>query len=297
MRHHHKLLLALLIALVSGIICFFWLASRNIGAADFTWPWRGAQLLLQGENPYKIIRATGPYPYNDALYYPLPALLIAIPTTFVPANLAGALFITFSAGVLAWAIVNTERHRLPLFVSAPFVYALLTAQWAPLITAAAFLPWLGPALLGKPNIGVPILLLYGNRKSWLFSASVVLLSLLILPGWPLDWYASLKTHLNYTPMLSWFGPFLLLALLRWRQRSARLLLLMAIIPQRLLYDQLNLWLIPQTFRQSFILSVSSWFGFILGLILGQGSWALVWSYLPALAMVLMQTSVKDKETA
>lgn len=295
LRQSHKLLLALLIGLISGTICYYWLVSHSIGAADFTWPWRGAQLLLEGKNPYKIIKATGPYPYNDALYYPLPALLLAIPTTLFPAHLAGALFIALSTGLLAWGVLNTEPHRLPLFFSAPFVYALFTAQWAPLITAAALLPWLGPALLGKPNIGVPVLLLYGNRRSWLFSAIVVLISLLILPSWPLDWYGSLKTHLNYTPLISWYGPFLLLAFLYWRQRSARLLLAMAIIPQRLLYDQLNLWLIPQSFRQSFVLSASSWLGFILGLLLNQGTWVLASTYLAALAILLVQGKSEMRE--
>jgi hypothetical protein len=283
-----RLLIALAIALVSAAICYARLVSAEIVAADFTFPWRGARFLLAGENPYAMVRPDGPYPFNDGLYYPLPGLLLVIPFAPLPGSLAGALFTGLSAGLLAYGLLREGAHRLLVFASVPYLYALITCQWAPLIAAAALLPNLAPALLAKPNLGLPVLVAYGTRRHLLLCAATLLLSLAVWPGWPAAWLAAIPQHLNYTPLLSWWGPVLLLALWRWRAPAARLLVAMALMPQRLLYDQVGLWLIPATPRQSLALTAASWLGLLLGLLTGEGRWALACAYLPALAIVLLQ---------
>lgn len=99
---------------------------------------------------------------------------------------------------------------------------------------------------------------------------MALLSLLIMPSWPREWLGARSRHLNYTPLLSWFGPILLLALIRWREPGARLLLGLALVPQRLLYDQVALWLVPTTPRGSLLLTVASWIGMLARLLTEQG---------------------------
>jgi hypothetical protein len=244
--------------------------------------------MLAGENPYASVRPEGPYPFNDGLYYPLPGLLVVLPFALLPGSVAGALFIGLSSGLLAFGLLREGAHRLLLFAGAPYAYAVLTCQWAPLITAAALLPNLAFALPAKPNLGLPILLAYGTRRHLILCAAVVLVSFAIWPAWPVEWLASIPQHLNYTPLISWWGPALLLALWRWRAPASRLLVAMAAVPQRLLYDQVALWLIPATLRQSLALTTASWLAMMLGLLTGEGRWALAGVYLPALALVLIQ---------
>ncbi len=283
-----RLLIALIVTLLSGAVCYARLVSAQLVAADFTFPWRGARYLLAGENPYALIRPTGPYPYNDSLYYPLPGLLVVLPFAPLPGSLAGALFIGISSGLLAYGLLREGAHRLLVFAGAPYIYAVITCQWAPLITAAALLPNLAPMLLAKPNLGLPVLLAYGTRRHLLLCAVTLLLSFAIWPTWPAAWLAALPQHTNFTPLLTWWGPPLLLALWQWRKPAARLLLAMAIVPQRLLYDQVALWLIPTTLRTSLVLSVASWLGLMLGLLTGEGRWSLACVYLTALALILQQ---------
>lgn len=274
---------------MSAALCYARLVSAELAAADFTFPWRGARFLLAGENPYAMVRPEGPYPYNDWLYYPLPALLLVIPFAPLPGSLAGALFIGLSSGLLAYGLLREGAHRLIVFASAPYLYAVITCQWAPLIAAAALLPNLAPALLVKPNLGLPVLVAYGRRRHLLLCAAALLLSFAIWPAWPAAWLAAVPQHLNYIPLLSWWGPLLLLALWRWRAPAARLLLAMAAAPQRLLYDQVALWLVPATPRQSLALTAASWLGLLLGLLAGDGRWSLPCIYLPALAILFIQS--------
>jgi hypothetical protein len=55
----------------------------------------------------------------------------------------------------------------------------------------------------------------------------------------------------------------LVAVVWWRQRSARLLVMLACIPQHaFFYDQLLLWLLPRTLGQSLALSVAGWAAYL-----------------------------------
>jgi hypothetical protein len=196
------------------------------------------------------------------------------------------LFFGCSSGVLAFGLTKDGYARLPLFLGVPFWYTLVSVQWSPVITAAALLSPLLPVALAKPNVGIPILLTFSSRRGALACAAVLLASLLVLPSWPLDWFHNLGHHLNVIPVLVFPGPLLLLALLRWRDQSARLLLLMALMPQRFLYDQVALWLLPRTLRESLALSIFSWCALWTALALPGAAWGITFIYLPALAIVL-----------
>jgi hypothetical protein len=62
--NYTHLLLAIAVGLISALMTYARLLSSNIVAADFTWVWRGARLLIEGSDPYALIRPEGAYPYN-----------------------------------------------------------------------------------------------------------------------------------------------------------------------------------------------------------------------------------------
>src|SRR4030095_3502455 len=133
------------------------------------------------------------------------------------------------------------------------------------------------------------------------AVAVGALSLAIYPTWPLVW---LKQTAGYKgavpPMFSLpLGPVMLLALLRWRSRRAWLLFLMALMPQRVVYDQLVLLFVASTWRQLAFLVVTSWltmpalihFGGWNTLPGGWQTWILATLYLPALLVVLTRKTL------
>lgn len=265
-------------------------------AKDFTWPWRAARILLEGHDPYVAMAASGPYPFNVGLFYPLPAGILALPFAPLEPALAGALFIGVSSALLAWAVSGSAPHRLWLFASAPFAMAALLGQWSPILTAAALLPALQFVIAAKPNIGL-VAWLY--RPSWRGAAGAValgLVSLAVLPRWPLEWLQALQDAPRYRgPAFSLAGAFTLLAVLRWRRPEGRLMIGMALVPQlALFYDQLPVWLVPDTWKRTALLSALSWvaWGFwypssaLASSVPAATPWILVLIYAPALLMLL-----------
>ncbi|HWQ15918.1 MAG TPA: hypothetical protein VNL77_24170 [Roseiflexaceae bacterium] len=286
--------IAVAIGAAAAALCYVRLLQHGDYAADFTLPLFGARWLLAGQNPY-----TSPYPVDSPLFYPLPAVLAALPFAPLPPELAGALFFGLSSGLLAFGLTRDGWHRLLLFLSAPFLMALAWAQWPPLIMAAVLLPGLYPLAICKPNLGLPLMLAYPSWRGMAACAALLLLSLLVLPSWPLDWLASLGRNRHAPPLVVLPGPLLLLGLLRWRAPEARLLLLLALAPQRLFFsDQLPLWLIPATARQTLALTLASWLGFFAWLAFDSGTsagappWVVACTYLPALALVLLPLAAR-----
>jgi hypothetical protein len=98
---------------------------------------------------------------------------------------------------------------------------------------------------------------------------------------------------------------MLLALLRWRRPEARLLLLMSCIPQfPFFYDQLALWLIPQSRRETLNLTWCSHAAFVAWFVLSfdwesgmvvmstAAPYVLALLYIPCLIMVLRKPNEK-----
>lgn len=299
MRLRHRVTATLACGAWGAFIAWFGMGATPWQLArDFTWPWRAARFLLEGQDPYVAIQATGAYPFNVGLLYPLPAGILAIPFAPLPPAAAGAVFVGISAALLGWAVARDAPHRLWLFASAPFAMAALLGQWSPILTAAALLPALQFAVAAKPNIGVVAWLYRPSWRGAAAAAALVLASLLVQPGWPLQWLEALGAAPRYRgPALTLPGAFTLLAALRWRQREGRLVLGMAIVPQlALFYDQLPLWLVPSTWRRSALLTGLSWVAWFLwypsralpSSVAAATPWILAFVYLPALAMLLTQ---------
>lgn len=294
---------ALFVGVIAAVVSAIGLYQRGGYAGDFNWAWRAARLWTQGRNPYNDpgLAPIFPYPFDAPLLYPMTAVVLAVPFAVLPPWLAGAAFFGVSAGILAYLVLLRREWRLlPLFTSAPFYVAASVAQWSPLVVATALAPSIGFLALAKPNIGLPVLATHGRAETWRRAFAFVSLTLPLLPSWPLSWVENLRSHGGYpSPLLVFPGALLLLALLRWRAPEARLLVLMALVPQRLwFYDQLPLWLIARTWWQGLFLSALSWIGYAgwrmspnpYGWVGSSPATAPIWVvcfiYLPALLLVL-----------
>ena len=294
-----RALVALGIAIASALLAYY--AVQRPGAVpDFLYPWTGIRLFLRGTNPYDAMRGNGPPPYDEALFYPFTALLALLPLARIPLHLAASLFFGVSSGALAYLITRDGLWRVHVFMGAPFVTAALLVQFSPLLMTAAFLPALGFLATIKPNIGLPI---FAYRPSWkavIGSLIFLAVSIAVFPRWPLGWLDSIRhdkrVGAHAVPLLQFGGVLLALAVLRWRRRAGRLLLVMSVIPQQLFfYDQLPLWLVAETRQQSIALTACSQLAFVLyylmrtpGELIVRSAYPFVITliYLPALVIVL-----------
>jgi len=252
-----RVLVAVVIALVASFLVFT-LTRRHpqLLAFDFTWHWRAARALLAGENPYLVIRDTGPYPFSSGYYYPLPAAFIALPVAWLSAPDSQVASVAIWTALLAFAVTYDGWYRLPMFLSAGFFWAVVSGQIAPLLTVGCLLPAFQVLAIAKPNLGLAIFAYRPSR--WVVAAGVLgLIALVFVPTWPLDWRNALASDpgVHLIPLLAPGGFLVLALLLRWRRPETRLLLTLACVPQSLaFYDALPLLLIPRTFRQSLVLA-------------------------------------------
>ncbi len=287
-----NLILAALIGSFSGALCSFLMFRVHWGAADFGWALHAARDLLNGLDPYR-------HPIvPDYAPYPLPAALVALPFSFLPDEIAAGLFFGLSSALLAWCLLaHGQNWPLLPFLSWPFMYALICVQWVPLVICLWFLPPLLLMALIKPQIALPLALTRGLSRSGVISTiSLLAISLLIYPSWPWNWLRQIQGYQGILPPLLTLplGPLLLLVLIRWRERRSWLLILMAVMPQRVLYDQFALLLVANSRKEKIALVLISWT--TLPVLLHYKGWArmpggwhfwiIVTLYLPALAIIL-----------
>jgi hypothetical protein len=203
---------------------------------------------------------------------------------------------------MAFGLSRDGYHRLLVFLAYPFWASLIAVQWAPLLMAAAFLPWLLPAALAKPQLGLPLALTAGTKRGLLACAIVLALSFLVMPRWPWFWTRWFHEYVRFIPFLVLPGPLLALAALRYRERDARLLLLMAAVPQRWFYDMLLLWLIPKSRREilatvglSWLVGIWRWYH-IPQNATQVARWTVLFMYLPMLVVVLARRRTQASES-
>jgi hypothetical protein len=249
---------ALILGAVSGVMAWA-LISRPGYESDFFHYWAGSRTLFGGGDPYRQL-PTGPLnPGHLPALYPLPTYLLLIPFGQLPLGIAGGVFMGLSSGLAAWGVARTGAERLPLFLSAPFFLALSLGQWTPLLLAAALIPAMSALVITKPNLGLAVWLARPRLRAAIIGAIVVILSVIVLPSWPREFLANLSgRNEKFVPLFRPAGFLLLLGLAAWRRAEGRLLLAMSAIPQALLFsDQLLLFLIPQTLRQSIVFALCS----------------------------------------
>ena len=269
---------------------------------DFDQVWYAARALRLGLNPYQVIGPAGSwYRMPWPLYYPLPAIILIWPLSFVPLFLARCLFLGLSSALLAYGV--TRRSWLPLliFVSGSYMEAARLAQWSPLFAASLAMPLLSVCFPAKPSAAA----LCGPAVQWrrrqvaavmVCWVALLITAWVILPTWLGDWLVTLHQTPHIRSMLVAPGGVLLLgAILRWRRPEGRLLFAYAVVPHNAsAYEALPVLLVATSRPEFTLLGVGSVCAFILQT---QVQWPLVMGshfpvgnifcvYLPALVMVL-----------
>ena len=309
----------IIVALVLGVVAGLYAFSTHrmfltLGQSpDSLFLWRGARILLSGGDPYNLT-TWRTMPIGDAdpaawksviepLYYPLPALLVWIPFALGSFLVGSAVFSGLGAALFVFAISRPGLHRVWLCGGVPFIMALRFGQWSTWLTAAALLPALSFLLPSKPNLGVPLILARPTRAMVIGSTAILVLSMIVMPRWPLGWYGTVTGAFTHTvphpvPLTTFGGggAILLLSMLRWRRPEARLLALMACMPQLPFWaDQLPLATVAESRREviwSLLgghLCFIGWFLFapkVLYYVPVMQPYALVGTYIPALIMVM-----------
>lgn len=281
-----RALICLGIGVVAGFLCFQYQTLFQRAAGDLTIPQCAARALIAGNDPYdcpRLMSDGSPGPSN-----PLTTALVVLPLAFLPSELLAGVFFGLLSVLMAWALTQEYTWwRLIAFISCPFFYSLQVVQWSPLIVAIALLPILYPLSMVKPQMGLPVAIMHFSIRRALICIGILIITLLIDWDWPLRWMTQISSYDGFIPILTIFG-FVMLYLLRyWRNREAQWLLLYAIMPQRVFYDQLILWILPRNMREMMILTVLSWIGFFAYMFTGIGvAWVILSMYLPSMFLVL-----------
>jgi hypothetical protein len=290
--------IAAAIGIAAGAVNFALFSLHHGG--DFVQFRYHASVWLRGADPYAggypIMRGGRVVP--EPLFYPFPALLVIAPFTLLPVRIATAAFVASSAGVLALGLLRQSSESLPLFLGSGFLVSLVLGQWSPLVTATLLFPALGWLAVIKPNIGLAVT---AARPRWfavIGGSLFLVLTLAIQPNWPAEWVRNLHSMPPHpAPVFLPGGVLLLIALTRWRRWEARLLVAVACVPQLMYFaDQLPLWLIPRTRRETMVLSATSMLSWTGALVIGvrgarqpafsSDAFVLLGVYVPAFVMVL-----------
>ena len=278
------------IGIASGVFCWFLMKHLRQDAADFRWAIHLAQRLLARQNPYDT-------PLEQ---YPLTAAFFALPFLRLQPETAAGLFYGIGSGLLAFGLTRYSYRRLLIFLAYPYWAGILAVQWSPVVAASAFFPLLLPVTMAKPQIGLPVFLTHASRRGVVACVLLGILSLIIMPAWPLRWLAQFGHYEHFIPLLVLPGPLLLLALAQYRDRDAIFLLLAALMPQRWFFDSFILWLIPKSRREIvwtvfFSWGVGIWRWYHVPHSFTQvGRWTVLFIYLPMLVVVLSRNHKRQQ---
>jgi hypothetical protein len=307
---------AIAFGLLVGTAAFGYVVFRGVSspvASDFDQLWYGARGAWRGVSPYAVVGPGREFDW-DYLFYPMPAVIIAMPFASMPLLFARAAFAGMSACLLGAALWREDRGRLLVFATAPTLIALGRGQASPLLLATAFIPalsWLGTM---KPNVALSILPVSKNVRLSVIAGAIGTIVLLAMsfyvePSWIAQWRDAVSRKDDSTPLIVRFGGFLiLLVLLRWRRREAWLVLLLACLPQTpSLYDAVPLFAVPRGGRQTAMLALFGNIAF-LALVSGVGfppavtygvrvtTLSLLFIYLPTVGLVLSRPNTAAPET-
>lgn len=300
-----RLMLCVVLALIAGHFTYLSQSAQPV-PRDLAQVWFAARALLGGDNPYASIGPGRQFAFPYPLLYPLPAAVAAIPLAVLPMDVANVVFAGLVAAVFAWVLMRSGYGPLIGFFSASSYKAFYTVQWSPLFAAAVFLPPLAVFLIAKPTVGAAI---FAARPSWWAIGGAIILSAVafaLQPSWVGDWLDAVESNRRAwapaspyrAPIMFPGGVFVLACLARWRRPEARLVFVLACVPQTLsLYETVPLFLVPRRLWEALVLTVAS-YGTLLWVVaqldapnipisLGLSGRAIVLAmYLPATLMIL-----------
>jgi hypothetical protein len=295
-----RILLSVIVGVMAGLGTYYLPVCTIFNGAhlgDLWGPLVGMKLFASGHSAYgQQFFDTG----KPFVSYPFTTMLAVYPFTLVPLKLAGPLFFSLSSMIFSYALLHDgQGWRLLVLLSPAYIFSLESTQFAPLLSSAFIFPCLLPLICIKPQLGVALCAAgKWTLRLFLITTIFVAISLLIYPHWPADWlaYGNTASYAGKIPVAQGIGFLLLLSVFKWRDRRSRLLTAMSLIPQRLWYDQLLLFFIPETRYQLYFLLISSWLGLVLCMTGGwfimdvdqnPSSWiiAVIFIYIPSLMIV------------
>jgi hypothetical protein len=250
------------IAALGGLVCGAVTLQKSLSAdypRDFGQVWFAARMLLHGTNPYPLVGPHLAYDWAYPLLYPLTAGAIALPFAPLSMTVADLLFSALVGAAFAWALMEYGYGPLFGFFGASLHFAAETVQWSPLFAAAVVVPSLSIFLVAKPTVALAT---FAARPSWWAVIGAVVfggIALAIVPTWPRDWIDAVARDIAEwgpyrpyrVPLLFPGGVLTLLCLARWRRPEARLVAVLACVPQTpLLYETVPLFMVPRTFWQA-----------------------------------------------
>ena len=305
-----RLVAALLVGVYAVVVMRAFVATTGLHT-DFDVVWQGARFLIAGQDPWALIGPGRTFRWASPLYYPGTALVAVAPLALLSLAGARALFVGGSAALLAFSVTRDGWWRLLMFVSVPFLHAVVSAQWSPLVAAAFLLAPLGVVAAIKPTAGLATVLAARTQRAQLvaaaLSAALVAASLVVAPRWPSAWRAAIADAPHMSSLVAHWrvgGPLLLLALLRWRRAEARWLVALACVPLSTVpYEGLYCMLVPASRVGLLALTTLSFVAqgvhfWIVGTSVGTaelqyraGDALVLFFYLPALVMVLRRPNV------
>jgi hypothetical protein len=282
-----------------------WLRYHHLpptATSDFDAAWAAARALRAGADPYAAIQSP-PWPWT--LQYPLPAVMLAAPFSFLALDAARAAFMAVSVGLLAFGL--TQRSWWPLIglLGAPVLIAMFSVQWTPLLTAAVLFPWLGAVWAAKPTSGAVLFAAYPDPRAVIGGLVLVGVGFVVSPHWVAGWRQALQGAPQLPAILRLGGILLLLGLLRWRLPEGRQVAALALVPlSPHLYEAVPLLLVARSRREMLALTVCGTLGGVAGYLWppthvpdhGPRQWAIVLltGYLPALIIALRHRVVSGR---
>lgn len=309
-RHRIRVAVALAVAVWAAFTA--WRHARfDERYRDFDQLWWAARAIVDGRNPYAEICPGCVFDWTH-FYYPLTAAVAALPVAWLPRALADAAFAGLAAGALAWVLSGRGWGPLLGLTSPALLFAVETVQWSPLLAASAGIPLLAVFYCAKPTVSLALFAAWPRWTGVVGGLAILAVSLLLQPDWPWAWRDALGTTaldetgqgIPYIAPVMLPGGFLaLLALLRWRRPEARLVAVLACIPQTLLlYEAVPLLLVPRSWKEALLLvaggyGVVAWtaaagpFDSRMEAYTTSGLAIVACCYLPAVALVLRRPNV------
>jgi len=293
-----RILVATLFAVIGGLIAWrVQYLAHGLGG-DYLVLWRAAHVVFDGGDPHLLSDPGFPF------YYPLPAVAMGFPFVRLRPENAAIAFTASSSAFLGFVLTRNGFERVPVVLSVPFFAVAQFGQTSTLIWALGMIPLAAGFTVMKPNVALALFAWNPRWRTVAVGAALLLGTFLVSPEWPSSWLSVLrKTTMHHAPIMVGFGAATIVAFLRWRRPEARLLGVMALVPHGLyFYDELPLWLVATTRRESMLITVTSWFGLVGwfatsgGLnenahIRDMGPWVIASIYLPCLFLVLRRPNV------
>lgn len=297
-----RLAVALAAGLAAGLCAMLFYQGRPLTVSDFDTIWVGARALRAHQDPYAAIQSP-PWPWD--LRYPLPAVLVSLPLTYLSLALARAMLVAVGVGFFAWGLTRRAWWPLIALASGQVFVAVQSVQWTPLLAAGLLIAPLQVLWSIKPTTGLALFAAEPNRSTVLGGLVLLALAFLVRPHW-LDGFLAAAHRAPHLPaVLRPGGALLLLGLLRWRSPEGRLLATLGLVPLTPhLYEAVPLLLVARSRRELLALAACGTLGLLAVAFLPQGvdfdqgpvAWVeiLISCYLPALVVVLRRPNISTR---